>query len=95
MMRSVLVIFLVCCVVFYCLACYDEVRVGHLFSLLCCILLSACYDEVRVGHLAFVLLAMMRSVLVIFLVCCVVFFCPACYDEVRVGHLFSFLSCLL
>jgi hypothetical protein len=30
MMRSVLVIFLVFCVVFCCLACYDEVSVGHL-----------------------------------------------------------------
>ena len=84
MMRSVLVIFLVCCVVFFCPACYDEVRVGHLFSFLCCILLS---------------LAMMRSVLVIFLVFCVVFFCLACYDEVRVGHLlvcvlYSFVNLL-
>jgi hypothetical protein len=41
-----------------------------------------------------VLLAMMRSVLVIFLVFCVVFCCPACYDEARVGHLFSLLCCI-
>jgi glucan phosphoethanolaminetransferase (alkaline phosphatase superfamily) len=39
MMRSVLVIFLVFCVVFVCLACYDEVRVGHHFNFLCCVLL--------------------------------------------------------
>ena len=79
-MRSVLVIFLVFCVVFFCLACYDEVRVGHL-------LVFVLYS--------FVLLAMMRSVLVIFLVFCVVFFCLACYDEVRVGHLSSLLCCIL
>ena len=60
MMRSVLVIFLVFCVVFFCLACYDEVRVGHLSLVkkmtntdLCVVFFChhACYDEVRVGHL--------------------------------------------
>ena len=51
MMRSVLVIFLVCCVVFFCPACYDEVRVGHLLVFCVVFFCPACYDEVRVGHL--------------------------------------------
>jgi hypothetical protein len=38
---SVLLIFLVFCVVFY-----GEVRVAHLFSFLCCV-----FGEVRVAHL--------------------------------------------
>ena len=63
---------------------FDGVRVAHLFSFLCCV-----FDGVRVAHLfSFLCCVFGGSVLLIFLVFCVVFLVG------RVAHLFSFLCCV-
>ena len=88
--RFVLLTFLLFCVVSFC---FGEVRVAHLFTFLCCVILfwrGSCCSPFYFSVLCHFVLE--RFVLLTFLLFCVVSFC---FGEVRVAHLFTFLCCVI
>ena len=88
--RFVLLTFLLFCVVSFC---FEEVRVAHLFTFLCCVILfwrGSCCSPFYFSVLCHFVLK--RFVLLTFLLFCVVSFC---FGEVRVAHLFTFLCCVI